>query len=403
MNTLSISDAGLLEAPPLVRPFIRRLARLWRYGALVLETPKARQPLVIGGAAPGPEVRWSIRDWGFVRKTLASGSVGFAESYIAGHWETPNLSRLLEAFAVNFDAIAEVARGNRLIRGVHAVTHAWKHNSRANARRNILAHYDLGNVFYALWLDSSMTYSSALFSRPGMALEAAQAEKYAALTDAIELRPGQSVLEIGCGWGGFARHAALLGAEVTGITLSPSQLAYARQRMSEEGLAADLRLCDYRDTEGAFDAVASIEMFEAVGEAYWPTYFQRVHDLLKPGGRAGLQIITIREDLFETYRKRPDFIQMHIFPGGMLPTEARVKAEAARAGLVVQAVRRFGADYAETLALWRERFDARWEEIRPLGFDERFRRLWRYYLAYCEAGFRTGRTNVSQIVLRSAR
>lgn len=403
MNTLSIPDTGLHEAPPLVRPFIRRLAELWRHGALLLDTPHAKHPLVISGAAPGPEVRWSIRDWAFVRKTLASGSVGFAESYIAGHWETPNLSKLLEAFAVNFDAIAEVARGNRMIRGVHAVIHALKHNSRANARRNILAHYDLGNAFYALWLDPSMTYSSALFSHPGLSLEAAQAEKYAALTDAMGLGPGQSVLEIGCGWGGFARHAARLGAEVTGITLSPSQLAYAQERLIREGLAGDLRLCDYRDMAGVFDAVASIEMFEAVGEAYWPAYFQKIHDLLKTGGCAGLQIITIREDLFETYRKRPDFIQMHVFPGGMLPTEARVMAEAARAGLELQSIHRFGQDYADTLGLWRERFDARWEEIRSLGFDERFRRLWRYYLAYCEAGFRTSRTDVVQIVLRRAR
>jgi cyclopropane-fatty-acyl-phospholipid synthase len=401
VNTFSITQSGPADAPVFVRPFLHRLSRLWRHGALVLETPRSRQPLVIRGQAPGPEAHWAIRSWRCVGDTLRAGSVGFAESYIAGHWETPNLSRLLEAFAANMDGIAEMARGNRLVRGVHALNHALRRNSRTGARRNILAHYDLGNAFYGLWLDPSMTYSSALFSRPGLALEAAQAEKYAALMGAVGVADGSRVLEIGCGWGGFAEAAARVGAHVTGVTLSPSQLEYAQRRLAEAGLGArvDLRLCDYRDLRGQYDAIASIEMFEAVGEAYWPTYFRQVHDLLRPGGRAGLQIIVIRDDLFESYRRKPDFIQMHVFPGGMLPTEARVKAEAATAGLEVAGLRRFGQDYADTLALWRERFDARWEEIRALGFDERFRRLWRYYLAYCEAGFRTGRTDVIQITL----
>jgi cyclopropane-fatty-acyl-phospholipid synthase len=247
-----------------------------------------------------------------------------------------------------------------------------------------------------------MTYSSALFTSPEQSLEAAQHHKYATLAKDMDLQAGHHALEIGCGWGGFAEFAAkTVGAKVTAITISQAQAEFARKRLFEQGLAerAEIKLIDYRDLEGRFDRIASIEMFEAVGEAYWPAYFDRIRRVLAPGGRAGLQIITIRDDLFDDYRKRSDFIKRYVFPGGMLPSEARLKASTEAAGLSFGAVRRFGAHYADTLLQWANRFEAAWPEIREQGFDERFRRLWRFYLCYCEAGFRTGRTDVIQLQL----
>jgi cyclopropane-fatty-acyl-phospholipid synthase len=280
--------------------------------------------------------------------------------------------------------------------------HLLHRNSRTGSKHNILAHYDLGNAFYSRWLDPSMTYSSARFERPGQSLPEAQRNKYASLARQIDLRRDDHVLEIGCGWGGFAEFAAgEIGAKVTGITISPAQHEFARKRLFEQGLAerADIRLVDYRDVRGQFDRVASIEMFEAVGEEYWPTYFSKIREVLSPGGRAGLQIITIRDELFEHYRSRADFIQKYVFPGGMLPSELRLKEETDRAGLEWGDIVRFGQNYADTLAEWARRFENAWDDIRGLGFDERFRRLWRFYLGYCEAGFRMERTNVVQLSL----
>ncbi|HEX2561262.1 cyclopropane-fatty-acyl-phospholipid synthase family protein, partial [Phenylobacterium sp.] len=270
---------------------------------------------------------------------------------------------------------------------------------------NIHAHYDLGNAFYSRWLDETMTYSSARYAAPGQPLSEAQRNKYRTLAQSIGLQSGQHVLEIGCGWGGFAEFAAgEVGAKVTGITISREQYDFARERLFRQGLneKAEIRFVDYRDVDGQFDRVASIEMFEAVGEKYWPAYFGKIAQVLSPGGRAGLQIITIKDELFEGYRRRMDFIQKYIFPGGMLPSEARLARETRAAGLTWEGLSRFGLDYADTLADWRRRFDGAWDEIRPLGFDERFRRLWRFYLSYCEAGFRTGQTNVVQLSLAKA-
>jgi cyclopropane-fatty-acyl-phospholipid synthase len=250
-----------------------------------------------------------------------------------------------------------------------------------------------------------MTYSSARFDRPGQALGDAQTAKYRALANAMNLQTGQSLLEIGCGWGGFAEFAAReVGAQVTAITISEEQFKFARERMFRQGLAerADVRFVDYRDVDGRYDRVASIEMFEAVGEQYWPAYFGKIHQALRPGGRAGLQIITVRDEDFETYRNRADFIQQYIFPGGMLPSEARLRKVTEAASLAWTAISRFGLDYAETLAAWHRNFDAAWSDIRGQGFDERFRRLWKFYLSYCEAGFRTTRTNVVQLSLSRA-
>jgi cyclopropane-fatty-acyl-phospholipid synthase len=268
-------------------------------------------------------------------------------------------------------------------------------NSRAQARKNISYHYDLGNEFYRLWLDDTMTYSSAIFESGQESLEKAQIRKYETMVDQMGAQPGDHVLEIGCGWGGFAEMAVAQGLAVTGLTLSPAQLAWAQQRVPE----ADLRLQDYRDTTERFDHVVSIEMFEAVGERFWPGYFKTVARALKPGGRAVIQSITIRDDLFASYRKGTDFIQQYIFPGGMLPSRRAFRAAAARQGLAVRHEYAFGLDYARTLAEWRHAFEAHWPAIAAQGFDETFRRLWRMYLCYCEAGFLAGNVDVVQFEL----
>ncbi|HEY1449209.1 MAG TPA: cyclopropane-fatty-acyl-phospholipid synthase family protein, partial [Caulobacteraceae bacterium] len=378
--------------------------RNWAAGSLTFVLPSGRD-LRIEGPELGPDGRLIVHDFRFVSRVLASADIGFAEGFMAGEWDTPDLADLLEAFSLNFDRLEKLATGSPFMRAVNGVANALHRNSRRGARRNIHAHYDLGNAFYARWLDPGMTYSSAWFERPGQPLSEAQHHKYAALAKQIGLAPGRHVLEIGCGWGGFAEFAAReIGARVTGITLSRAQHDFARQRLYEQGLAerVDIRLMDYRDVEGKFDHVASIEMFEAVGEAYWPAYFAKVRDVLSPGGRAGLQIITIRNELFRVYRSRSDFLRKYIFPGGMLPSEARLREETDRAGLEWTAIIRFGQSYADTLAQWTASFENAWDEIRSLGFDERFRRLWRFYLSYCEAGFRAGRTNVVQLGLARA-
>lgn len=384
---------------------LRLLASNWTFGRLTVRLPGGAVHQLEGGRS-GPSAVLDIRDYRFARRVLASGDIGFAEGYMAGEWETPHLAHLLEALARNQDNFRRLTSGNPVMKAVHWLSHRMNRNSRSGSRKNIHAHYDIGNAFYAAWLDPSMTYSSARFSRPGLSLEAAQREKYAALARAMDLQSGQSVLEIGCGWGGFAEFAAReVGARVTGITISREQFDFARRRMFNAGLSdkADIQLIDYRDVQGRFDRVASIEMFEAVGEEYWPAYFGKIHEVLGPGGRAGLQIITIDDAVFDGYRRRTDFIQKYIFPGGMLPSEAALKPVVAAAGLDWRAVERFGQDYAETLRLWDERFQDAWAGISRLaGFDERFRRLWRFYLAYCEAGFRIGRTNVIQLGLSRA-
>ncbi|HEY8617897.1 cyclopropane-fatty-acyl-phospholipid synthase family protein [Phenylobacterium sp.] len=392
---------ALRGAPQPFRFALRLIAKDWQVGQLTFVLPSGRE-VVLQGQEDGPSARLAVCDFRFMRRVIAAGDIGFAEGYMAQEWDTPDLAALLTLFALNAERLAHVIRGGALMRLVNGVQHALNGNSRAGSRRNIHAHYDLGNAFYSRWLDHSMTYSSARFERPRQSLAAAQRNKYRTLAQSMDLRPGHRVLEIGCGWGGFAEYAAQeVGAQVTGITISREQYDLARRRLFEQGLAerAEIRLVDYRDVDGRYDRVASIEMFEAVGERYWPAYFGQIRDRLVPGGRAGLQIITIRDDVFDRYRRRADFIQKYVFPGGMLPSEQRLRAETDRAGLGWTGISRFGQHYADTLAAWTQRFDAAWDEIRGLGFDERFRRLWRFYLAYCEAGFRTGRTNVVQLGL----
>jgi cyclopropane-fatty-acyl-phospholipid synthase len=341
---------------------MRVAAENWQGRPLVLVLPSGHQ-IRLPGTLAMPEVRMEIRDFRFIRRILMSGDIGFAEGFIERDWDTPDLSGLLEAFSHNFDRLGQVMTGNPFARAFSAISHALNKNSRKGSKKNIHAHYDLGNAFYGRWLDAGMTYSAALYTAPDQSLEAAQTEKYAALARSIGMETSHKVLEIGCGWGGFAEYVGKeIGADITAITISQAQHDYAKRRIFEQGLAekVEIKLIDYRDVRGRFDRVASIEMFEAVGEAYWPTYFGKIADLLECGGQAGLQIITIAEQLFEGYRSRPDFIQRYIFPGGMLPSESRLKAQTDAVGLEWSGVRRFADDYARTLKSWAVAFDQRW-------------------------------------------
>ena len=396
--------AEMRKAPAAFKTAVRVSNDNWRYGSLSFVMPSGRAFKVQGKEA-GPEAVLVIHDFRFVGRVMAGGDIGFGEGYIAKEWDSPNLSAVLQAFTTNWDHLTKLVQGNPLVSIFNFIGHLLNGNSKQGSQRNIHAHYDLGNAFYSRWLDPSMTYSSAKFETPDQSLSAAQHNKYASLARSINLQSGQSVLEIGCGWGGFAEFAAKeVGAKITGITISQAQHDFAKKRLFDAGLAdkADIQLIDYRDVKGAFDRVASIEMFEAVGEKYWPTYFNKIHDVLAPGGQAGLQIITIKDELFADYRSRADFIQKYIFPGGMLPSEKRLREETDKAGLEWRNIARFGQNYADTLVQWSERFQGAWDEIKPLGFDERFRRLWQFYLSYCEAGFRTERTNVIQLGLAKA-
>ncbi|KAB2925888.1 MAG: class I SAM-dependent methyltransferase [Dechloromonas sp.] len=336
-------------------------------------------------------VTLNVHDEAMFGAVLARGDIGLAEAYLDGHWDSPDITGLLTLLARNRAPLKTAVYGSW--RGLLAARfrHWLNANSKAGSKRNIMAHYDLGNDFYKLWLDPSMSYSSALYRAVDDGdLETAQRAKYRRILRRLHAEPGQQVLEIGCGWGGFAELAVADGLQVTGLTLSPAQLAWAQKRVPQ----ADLRLQDYRDTAEQFDHIVSIEMFEAVGERWWPTYFKTIAKALKPGGRAVIQSITIRDDLFADYRKGTDFIQQYVFPGGMLPSRAAFRAAAARQGLAVHAEYAFGEDYARTLAEWRQAFEARWPQIVGLGFDEHFRRLWRMYLCYCEAGFLAGNIDV---------
>ena len=371
------------------------------HGRLSIRMPDG-STVLIEGRAEGPEATLILHNWNLAHRALTGGTIGVAESYIDGDWESPDVTAFLELFLVNVevgDTLAGGARG--IARVVELIRHWLRSNSRAQARKNISAHYDLGNEFYSKWLDETMTYSSALYADGANDLAGAQTAKYRALVQAAGLKAGDHVLEIGCGWGGFAEYAASeIGCRVTGLTISREQLAFARERIEKAGLSdrVDLRFQDYRDETGRYDGVVSIEMFEAVGEKYWPTYFSKVRECLKPGGRAGLQIITIKPEAYQTYRANPDFIQRYVFPGGMLPTENHLKSLGETAGLEMVGHRAFGPDYGRTLAEWRQRFWNAWEEIQPMGFDLRFKRLWEFYMYYCEAGFRSGHINVRQVV-----
>jgi len=414
----SAIPADLQTAPLLTARDIARLSGLGGWmraalgivahisrGALIITVPDGRK-FRFEGPSPGETGAIIVQDKNFARRLLLGGGIGFAEAYMDGQWDTPDLRTLLRVIANNNASIGAKARGSRLLVLMEWIQHSiMQRNSKRGARRNIEYHYDLGNEFYALWLDDSMTYSSALFAHADDSLEEAQHNKYQALARRISLGRDHRLLEIGCGWGGFAEFAGSeIGCRVTGITISPKQYEFARKRIFEKGLAdrVEIVMQDYRDLSLQYDRIASIEMFEAVGEAYWPRYFSKLRDSMLPGGLAGLQLITIADRHFDSYRRGRDFIQRYIFPGGMLASPSVLRQQFSRAGLRLMEHASFGPDYADTLRRWHERFLSKWPEIEKLGFDTRFRRMWQYYLAYCESGFSSGNTDVAQITLARA-
>jgi len=394
-------DLRSLDRLPASLRFTAMVLSGFKYGRLDMVLPDART-LRFTGKEAGPEAGMIVHDQTFARTVAARGDIGFAEVFMDGKFDSPDLATLLEYFSINWDDLGTLGIGNAIAQFIANVRHMLRSNTKKGSKRNILAHYDLGNDFYSAWLDPTMTYSSAIFTSPDQTMMDGQLAKYRAIARNIDLKAGDHVLEIGSGWGGFAEVAAKeFGARVTSITISDAQHDYATKRMKDAGLdgQVDIVMKDYRDLTGRYDAVASIEMFEAVGEEYWPSYFGKIAEVLKPGGKAALQIITIAEKDFEEYRRRADFIQRYIFPGGMLPSPSRLKEETERAGLGFEVDQMFAASYARTLDEWGQRFDVAWDKIKGGKFDEQFRRLWLYYLGYCSAGFRTGKIDVGQFVL----
>ncbi len=372
-----------------------------RAGSLEIDLPDGRT-VRLTGKQDGPSARLTLHRWRALRRFFGGGTVGFGESFMDGEWDSPDLPKVIELAARNlprrpmaFRLVSPWRMGDR-------VRHLLRQNTRDGSKQNIAAHYDLGNDFYALWLDPGMTYSSAVFARDANDLESAQAEKNRRLLDLASVKVGDRILEVGCGWGGFALQAARdRGAHVTAITVSRAQFDEASRRVQAAGVfeKVDVRLCDYRDLDGEWDHAVSVEMIEAVGEKYWDTYFERVSSCVKSGGVFALQAIVIENERFEAYRRSADFIQKHIFPGGALLSPNVLRDRAAAAGLQWTSAAGYGLDYAHTLAHWRSRFEGASDKVAALGFDERFRRCWSFYLAYCEGGFRAGNIDVLQVAL----
>jgi cyclopropane-fatty-acyl-phospholipid synthase len=405
-STPTTATLGLpAGAPAAARTVLQLLARL-RHGSLSVRLPDGSTRRFGQGQTPTASLH--LNDWQVCSAALKSGDIGFAEGYIDGHWSSPDLVALLRLFIANRREVEDVIYGTWLGRLFYRVRHLLNRNTRGNSQKNIHAHYDLGNAFYELWLDGTMNYSSALYETPQSSMQQAQLAKVRRALRMVDVKPGERVLEIGCGWGALAEMATTeFGASVVGVTLSTEQLAWARARMARCGVAerADLRLQDYRDigrdgsADQSFDAICSIEMIEAVGREYWPTYFATVARLLKTGGRACIQSIVIDDEFFERYLQSTDFIQQYIFPGGCLPSPSAFRAQAEQAGLKVIDEFCFGQDYARTLEEWRQAFMAREHQVLALGFDRRFMRIWEFYLAYCEAAFAERNTDVVQYTL----
>lgn len=386
----------------IVKRFATAMLRWEPIGSLVIELPNG-EVFRYGNVGPFEEARLKLNNYRVIAKAMTRGPIGFADAYMASDIDCPDLKSLIQFFVRNRDQLKTTAGRLFGIRARDRVAHRSRRNSRRGSRRNISAHYDLSNEFFRLWLDPDMIYSSGLYARDDQPLEDAQRAKLEAVLCALELSGGEEILEIGCGWGALARRAVCAhDVRVSGITLSSEQLAYAREAADRAGLAdrCKFSLTDYRDVRGEFDRIMSVEMIEAVGEEYWPSFFGQLHDRLRPGGIAVVQAITIDERRFNSYRRKPDFIQRYIFPGGMLPTPEIIADQAAAAGLSVEPVTRFGKSYALTLREWRRRFDAARPEIARLGFDDRFRRMWRYYLSYCEAALLEGAIDVAIYRLR---
>ncbi len=405
MNTFTATAPTSVQLPaqtPAAARTVFKLLQRLRHGSLTVQLPDGSVQTL--GDGQGLHATIHLHNWNVCNAALKSGDIGFAESYIAGDWTTPHLDDLMRLFLANRQALEDVIHGSWAGRLLYRLRHLLHRNTRSNSRKNIHAHYDLGNAFYRLWLDGTMNYSSALFEgRLEQPMADAQHAKVRRALRMAGVQPGDRVLEIGCGWGALAEKGTVeFGAHVTGVTLSTEQLAWAQQRLADLGQSnqVDLRLQDYRDiADQPFDAICSIEMVEAVGREYWPTYFGRIAQLLKPGGRACIQSIVIQDRLFDRYIRSTDFIQQYIFPGGCLPCPREFRREAEAAGLQVVDEFAFGADYAETCRRWREDFLARRDEVLALGFDERFLRIWEFYLAYCEAGFAAGDIDVVQYTL----
>ena len=395
------SVTGERHLPRWFETFFSILQRL-EAGAIEVGLPDGRV-FAVSGKQTGPTGRIDVANPEFFTRMARDGEIGFPEMFMEGWWSSPDLQALLDVLLLNNDNVARGFPGAALVRAYERLRHWLRSNTRRGSRRNIAYHYDLGNEFYRLWLDETMTYSSALFSGQGETLRDAQQNKYASICDRMGLKRGGHVLEIGCGWGGFAEYAIReRGARVTGITLSREQHDYTRKRLFDAGLAerAEIVMRDYRDETGIYDGIASIEMFEAVGEKYWPAYFRAVRARLKPDRIASLQIITIADRLFSRYRRSTDFIQKYIFPGGTLPSSSALHREYSAAGLELLGSIEFSDSYSRTLREWREAFNSHWEEIANLGFDQRFHRMWNFYLAVCAACFSAGTTDVTQIALR---
>lgn len=381
-----------------------RLALQLPKGSLTIQMPDQRT-VRIEGHEPGPDAVLVLHNWNLPKRALTGATIGVAESYMDGDWTSPDITTFLRLFVANEEWGNLLANKSKLTRVLTQLQHWFNRNTKTKAKKNISAHYDLGNDFYAQWLDPSMTYSSALYQTGANDLQSAQNAKYRALAEAIDITKDDHVLEIGCGWGGFAEFAAKeIGCRITGLTISREQLDFARERIKAANLSdrATFKFQDYRDEKGTYDKVISIEMFEAVGEAYWGTYFEKVHQVLKPGGKAGIQVITINEDTFPHYRDNPDFIQKYVFPGGMLPPPSMLETLPAENGLAKSGELIFARDYARTLAEWRDRFGASWETLKTMGFDERFKRMWDFYLYYCEAGFEEEFIDVRQVCFEKA-
>lgn len=377
------------------------IARQIEAGRLDIMLPDGRT-FRAEGARPGPVAVLQIHEPEVFARLVREGYLGFCEAYLDGDWSTPDLQAFMDLLNDDNDGIYFGYPGQRVAQIYERIRFWFKRNSKVQARRNIAHHYDLGNEFYGLWLDETMTYSSALFTGEGNSLEQAQIAKYASMVDQMGVKPGDHVLEIGCGWGGFAEYAAKeRGLRVTGLTISAEQLRYARERIARAGLSdrVTLKLQDYRDERGQYDGIASIEMFEAVGERYWPVYFRCLRQRLLPGARATLQIITIADRCWEAYRTDVDFIQKYIFPGGMLPSPTALRTEIGRAGLSVDRSFEFGESYSQTLRRWHQNFNEKWDRIAALGFDERFFRMWNFYLTSCAAAFKGGSCDVTQITI----
>ncbi|WP_333712789.1 cyclopropane-fatty-acyl-phospholipid synthase family protein [Yoonia sp.] len=354
------------------------------------------------GPNPGYVAEVHVNNPDLFARVVREGDIGFAEAYMDGWWTTPDLMAVMDFMHDDADHIYDGFPAQRLVQIYERLRFWMQRNSKAQARKNISYHYDLGNDFYSLWLDDTMTYSSAIFATGQESTEAAQIAKYASMIDQMGAKAGDHVLEIGCGWGGFAEYAAKeRGIKVTGLTISREQHDYAVARMARAGLSdmVEIKMQDYRDEKGRYDGIASIEMFEAVGEKYWPTYFQTVCNCLKPGKNATLQIITVKEERFESYRKAVDFIQKYIFPGGMLPSPSVLRQEVEKAGMTVQGSIEFGKSYGLTLRRWHETFNEKWDQVSALGFDDRFKRMWDFYLTSCAATFDSRNCDVTQITV----